>query len=247
LTFGLLLIFSFLIIQCGLDIEDPTPPSPPQWVEKSLPEEWPERGIDAHESGGIYLEWEPSPNGDIIGYTIYRSSRNNVDNSLGDYILLVHVDVEKDADLEYIDRETELDIQYYYKLKAIDEASNKSAFSDSIFYTKTHSIPLETMRPNGIDRVLPGNRELRWTAPITMELEDYYLTLVTIDGELILRENLLPGGYAGGEESWNIPPSINLLDHNNYEWRIDTGARYYGGRETSGSESRWVTFLYLVP
>ena len=52
LTFSL----SLLTIQCGLNIEDSTPPSPPVWVQKSLPEEWPEPGIDAHESGGIFLE-----------------------------------------------------------------------------------------------------------------------------------------------------------------------------------------------
>jgi hypothetical protein len=38
------LIVLIVLIGCGFDVEDPTPPSPPMWVEKSLLEEWPERG-----------------------------------------------------------------------------------------------------------------------------------------------------------------------------------------------------------
>ena len=94
-TFGSLLVcgFSLLILNCGLDVEDPIPPSPPVWVEKSFPEEWPESGIDAHESGGIYLEWEPNPEGDIVAYKIYRSVFDEIEGVQGEYGILARLDL----------------------------------------------------------------------------------------------------------------------------------------------------------
>ena len=94
-TFRLLLsLIFFNFISCGLDIEDPTPPSTPVWVQKSLPEIWPERGIDAHESGGIFLEWEPNPEDDIEAYSIFRAERFEEDDSLGKYELLTVIPIE---------------------------------------------------------------------------------------------------------------------------------------------------------
>jgi hypothetical protein len=78
---------SFLFFQCGLDVEDPTPPPPPIWVQKSLPKEWPERGIDAHESGGISLEWESNFSEEIVAYNIYRATWYELNDSLGEYEL----------------------------------------------------------------------------------------------------------------------------------------------------------------
>ena len=94
--------FAFLISACGLDVEDPTPPSPPVWVQKSLPEEWPEQGIDAHESDGIYLEWEPNPDEDITAYRIHRATLYAINDSLGDYGLLTTLELESTPRLEYI-------------------------------------------------------------------------------------------------------------------------------------------------
>ena len=136
-TFRLLFtfIFSFLISACGLDIEDPTPPSPPVWVEKSLPEEWPERGIDAHETNGIYLEWMPNPqNENISKYLVFRAEYFEVVDSLDNFIQIEIIDQQVPEITEYIDHLAVFGIRYYYKLKAEDRAGNVSLFSDSLTY-----------------------------------------------------------------------------------------------------------------
>ena len=106
----LLLTFIFALVtnQCGLDIEDPTPPSPPVWVQKSLPNEWPERGIDAHESGGIFLEWEPSLQEDIVAYSVYRSIQFEELDSLGDDELIARLEVDSNMKHEYVDQQANI-------------------------------------------------------------------------------------------------------------------------------------------
>ena len=113
LTLGLLLSISSLLSACGLDIEDPTPPSPPVWVQKSLPEEWPERGIDAHESGGIYLEWEPNPSEGILAFHIYRAQWFEDIDSLGDYTLVAQIQNETMFGFNYVDLQVGFN-QYFY-------------------------------------------------------------------------------------------------------------------------------------
>ena len=86
---GIVVLCIGLNIQsCGIDVEDPKLPKSPTWVHKSFPEEWPERGIDAHETNGIYLEWEPNGGTDISAYHIYRATYYEYNDSLGHYEFL---------------------------------------------------------------------------------------------------------------------------------------------------------------
>jgi parallel beta-helix repeat protein len=72
----------------------------------------------------LSLSWEPSPEVDIIGYEVYRSTSLS-----GDY--------EKVSELinstQFIDSGLEEDTIYYYKLKAVDDALLYSLFSDHAF------------------------------------------------------------------------------------------------------------------
>ena len=86
-----------------MDIEDPTPPSPPVWVEKSLAEEWPERGIDAHESGGIFLEWSTEANEDINAIAIFRCEISQTSNIFSEYSLVAKINKESGQVSKYID------------------------------------------------------------------------------------------------------------------------------------------------
>jgi hypothetical protein len=244
LTFNL----SLLTIQsCGLDIEDPSPPSPPVWVQKSLPEEWPERGIDAHESGGIYLEWEPNPENNIEAYLIYRAEFFDEIDSLGDYSLLSILEWEPNTPLEYVDSEIVTRVKYFYKLKAEDSANNKSIHSNSLAYMLLEQISFNYMMPNGQSESLDTERQLKWYSSYNLEMEDYTLTLLSHDNNFLHREILVPSNYTNGIESWIIPSAISL-DHNQiYKWRIDTGAKYSNLFETAGSESAWANFLYIMP
>jgi len=246
LTLRLLFIFnfSFLILSCGLDIENSTPPSKPQWVPKSLPVEWPERGIDAHESGGIFLEWEPNPEDNIVAYLIYCSRYYNENDSLGDYELLHRQDTESMDNLGFLHSDVNIRVKYYYKLKAEDAAENYSDFSDSLFYTLLPPLPYDGLLPNGSTSVLQSARQLSWFYDYYIAMENYCLTILSQDNDFILRTIISPTGYVSRTETWIIPESVVLNSKQIYKWRIDIGAEYIYNRETLGSESIWATFLF---
>ncbi|NQV15132.1 hypothetical protein HQ531_06710 [bacterium] len=245
-TFGLLFIFSLITLQsCGLDVEDSTPPSKTQWVQKSLAEEWPERGIDAHETGGIFLEWAANLEEDIVAYNIYRATWYDGYDSLGDYSLISRIATASISETEYIDTQAQLRVRYFYKLKAEDTSNNMSEESDSAFYSLLPAYPSDMMTPNGMTISLGIDRSLKWYGGFSVEMEDYCLTLLTQIDEIEIRKIIQPNDYVGAYEEWQIPNDV-ILEHNKvYKWRIDTGAEYIDGRETTGSESPWATFLYL--
>jgi hypothetical protein len=241
LTFNLLLLIS----SCGLDIEDPTPPSPPVWVEKSLPEEWPERGIDAHESGGIYLEWEPSIMSDnIAGYIIQRAERIKGADSLSEFEHLIFLE-PKMFNNDFIDIDVSFFFEYVYRLKSEDFSGNFSGFSEWVTYSLLRSVSSDelAMAPSGGD-TLGLNRQLSWYYRYTIEMQDFIITLLGNDTELLNRTRIVPSRYTNGIELWSIPDTIYLLPNQRYEWRIDMSANYSGGRETSGAESTWGYFYY---
>jgi hypothetical protein len=240
----LILQFPFLISLCGLDIEDPTPPSPPQWVQKSSAEEWPERGIDAHESGGIFLEWEPNAEENISAYLIYAAQYYNMNDSLGDYELLKRVETEALVELNFLHSEALQGLNYYYKLKAEDSSGNQSKFSSPIAYTLLPPIPDLWMSPNGNSNILNSARQLFWTYEYHVEMENYCLTILAQNNDFILRIIINPTNYVSGAETWYIPQSVILVPNQIYKWRIDTGANYIDNLETAGSESGWATFRY---
>ena len=246
-TWSLIFYFLFSIFYlagCGLDVEDPTPPSPPVWVQKSLPEDWPERGIDSHESESIYLEWEANSDEDITGYNIYRAEWFDTLDSLGDYDLLAHLKTKSIESHFYIDQSAKIRTRYYFKLKAFDSSNNLSDYSDSLTYMLLFSVLLERMTPNGITAVLGGDRILSWGSSYHSMLEDYVLTIVSTSNELIIRREIQPRDYAGGDELWQIPTYIELVDKNVYKWRVDKGANYVDGCELTGSESNWAFFVF---
>ena len=237
--------FSLLIFNsCGIDVEDPTPPSPPQWVEKSLPEEWPERGIDAHESGGIYLEWEPNTEDNILANLIYRAEYFDDNDSLGQYEQIDRLEASSNATLEYVDTDLKVRTQYYYKLKSADLSENRSDFSDSLCFGVLPQISIGTMAPNGLLDSLNKDMKLYWRYTYSVEMEDYCLTMVNQNGDYIFREVFTPGNYLDGTESREIPESVTLVPGQIYRWRVDTAARYENDVETAGSESNWATFVF---
>jgi len=245
---GLVVFCGCLSIQsCGLDVEDSTRPSPPRWVDKSIPDEWPERGIDAIESSeAIYLEWEENPEDDIAAYYIYRAVWNKNDNELGDFFLLAKLEAQYLEQKEYLDDQTVDVVRYYYKLRAGDDSNNLSDYSDLVYYTLLSNIRLQTMTPNAVSDTLPESRILSWQYTYTIEMENYQVTILSELNDLIHRVTFSPGNYAGSKnEEWVIPQNVTLVNSEIYKWRIDTAARYVSGFETSGSESSWAYFQYF--
>jgi len=236
--------FLFLIISCGFDVEDPTPPSAPVWVQKSLPEEWPERGIDAHESGGIFLEWEPRAEENIEACHLYRAQYYDVEDSLGAYELIRTIDYNDQTANSYVDSYLFTRTKYYYKLRAEDTAGNMSLFSDSTFYTLLPQISLEGMEPNGSLDTLTDNQEFSWRYSYHVEMEVYTVTIIDSQGNLVLRQMLTPGNYVSGNETWLPHGQKEMQSGEVYQWRIDASAIYSNRLESTGSESQWASFVY---
>ena len=237
--------FSLLISNCGLDVEDSTPPSPPVWIEKSLPEEWPERGIDAHESGGIFLEWESNPiEENVTSYLLHRAEYFEMEDSSGDFVLLSTPMVESSSALEYVDRSTTVNTRYHYVLIAVDASENQSMPSDTLGYMRLAAINSALMLPNGLSIALAADRKLQWTYSYGVAMENYTMTILSPDRGLILRRELTPGDYIGGSEYFTVPDTIVLTSGSVYQWRVDMGGAYAEDCETAGSESPWATFLF---
>jgi hypothetical protein len=243
-TFSILLFPVLTLQSCGLDIEDPTPPSAPVWIQKSLPEDWPERGIDAHESGGIFFEWEPNINQDISSYYIFRASWFELNDSLGDFEQIAKIGIEQLSILEFRDPSVEVNVRYAYMIRAEDISSSLSEYSDTLFYSLLPSLSRQTMIPNGQYEQLNPERTLSWRYDYSIEMDNYCVTLLDLDNHLIKRELLSPGNYVGDREFWPIPHGVALDSGQVYKWRIDTCGKYVEDHETAGSESFWATFLF---
>jgi hypothetical protein len=248
LTLGLLLTFSFLVLQCGLDVEDPTPPSPPVWIQKSLPQEWPERGIDADESGGIILEWEQNLVENVHEFLLFRAKYDVKDDTTAIlYELLSRVNQQNSAVMQYVDSEVQNNIKYSYRIKAEDISGNRSDFSTAVTYKVFPQILQSSLQPNGIHMQLPIDRTLHWIYYHNVEMEDYLMTILDVSNDdLILRIPFNPGDYTNWNESWVIPDSVLFKSRNIYKWRIDMAGAYADGVENAGSESVWATFLYIT-
>jgi len=102
------------------------------------------------------------------------------------------------------------------------------------------------MVPNGLDETLGPNRELHWQYNYSEVMENYTITILNAEDNLVFRSEYIPTTYIyGGTEYFIIPDSINMIDEEIYKWRIDTQANYVSSIETAGSESSWASFLYL--
>jgi hypothetical protein len=248
-TLGLLITFnlSFLTVQsCGLDVEDPTPPFAPIWVQKSLPEEWPERGIDAHESGGIFMEWEFHPIKDNVKlYLLYRAEYFDSRDSLGEYELHKTYVVEPNSESVYIDKLAAIDTRYYYYTIAEDGSGNKSAPSDTLDYMLLNSITSNSMAPNDPLAALPVDRRLQWWYRYQVAMENYTITILSVEDELILRIEMTPGNYIEGNENFMVPDIVDMETGGLYRWRVDMAGNFEGESETAGSESEWANFVFV--
>jgi hypothetical protein len=238
--------FAFFISACGLDIEDPTPPLPPVWVQKSLPEEWPERGIDGHETGRVLLEWRTNSNDEYIReYELFGANYSVRSDSLSDFVSLAKITSAMDSTFTYVDEMSRPNTRQLYYLIATDESNNSSKKSDTISYKVLNAISVESMSPNGIYSHLDSSRSLSWSNQYSIPVENYWITILTIDDFFISRDLFFPQNYAGQKETWSIPVGLNLDPGQTYKWRIDMSADYVNEYETSGSESHWATFLFL--
>ena len=243
------LIVCGIITGCGESIEDPEPPLTPRWVEKSAPEDTLERGIDAYESGdGIFLEWYQNPDEDISGYKIYRADVSP-DN---DFKLLVDVNAFGigGEDTSFTDNSVNFNVDYFYFLKAYDQAGNKSPRSDTIRYGIVEKVGLNY--PSG--EISDINPVFEWQDFYHYSSNEYLIRVEKIyPKEVIWISRMSPPNYGDYLQSISfnndgMAQQNELTDGVSYKWRVDIIAgEYYIERdslwiEISGSESYWGYF-----
>ncbi|MFH1852391.1 MAG: hypothetical protein ABIA75_08605 [Candidatus Neomarinimicrobiota bacterium] len=155
---GLLLLGAGLFIGCPEPVEDPDPPARPLLVTKSLPEAWEEAGIDADNTGTnrIVLMWHPNQEEDLSGYEIYRADtlRTNKFRRIA-AIDIFHI---LGADTIYHDDSISTHLNYYYYVRARDNAGNRSHPSDTVTYRLL--LPPQALAPS--DTVVHGPFTFIW-------------------------------------------------------------------------------------
>lgn len=244
-----------ILSNCGKEIEDPFPPSKPEWIPKSAIDDWPERGIDAEPGNVIYLEWHPNPETDIDGYVLYRMVASDTLERFEDIAFLSISDPFRPS-TSYRDDDVTVSTQierYYYYLRAKDTGGNLSPPSDTLNYALLRAIEAITMLPQSLTDMVETPVELSWSYNYHVAMEDYVLTILeTTTQELVTRAWFQPTQYIGGTESWTFQPfwrvedgdsvRVDLASGHSYQWRIDMQASYHGDVEATGSESAWRYF-----
>jgi len=250
--FVFLPIFTLVIwgifIGCGESIEDPEPPMTPRWVEKSAPEDTLERGIDAYESGdGIFLEWYQNLDEDISGYKIYRAE---VSPESG-FNLLVDINAFgiSGADTSYIDDSLNFNVDYFYFLRAYDQAGNNSPRSDTICYKLIDKVGL--LEPYGEIHI--NYPTFTWQDFTNFAYEYVIRVEEVYPRKVIWISRISRPNYGDFLQSIlfnndGISLQHELTDGVNYRWRVDIIAdEYYREKDglwidISGSESNWGYF-----
>ena len=234
--------------ECGEDIEDPYPPERPRWVEKSAPDDIIEKGIDAYPFGDhIVLDWYPNPDEDISGYRIYRAKSSP--NS--GFALLHDLNVFKISGFDtcFIDTSVQLNIDYFYYLRAYDQAGNKSLRSDTIQYRLVEKVWLISPTGSTLD-TLPN---FEWDDP-TFSIYEYTIRVENLKNlEVIWIYRMIRANYTG--DYLNVKYNCNneaiesKLSHGkSYRWRVDAIAQEYFREpdniyiDIAGSESFWEYF-----
>jgi len=244
--FFLLVIF-VLFSTCGKNLEDPDPPSRPQWVEKSLPYDTTESGIDADPNGDvIVLEWLTGTEEDLDFYRIYRASGSTE----SDFDLLdeMSADPVAGSENEYIDENVELDRIYFYFLRAVDQAGNLSPRSDTIEYKITQKVNI--LSPSGtISTVKPT---FQWADPVSSSSE-YVIRVEKISpNRVIWLAGVTRQTYSVGETQslvYGAGTIFHLAQSElsrgvNYRWRLDAVTSFNrDNTEIAGSESNWGYFI----
>jgi hypothetical protein len=110
----------------------------------------------------LTLEWSANPEGDVIGYNIYRS-----ESSAGSYS---QIGVQPIDGTTFINKELNESTIYYFKIKAVDDAGLLSLFSDyATGMTLTSFQPPQTNKSFDIIEILEDNIDRK-----EIKLFDYF-------------------------------------------------------------------------
>ena len=238
------IIIISLLTGCGESIEDPDAPAPPVWVCKSAPTDTIATGVRPYNDGaGIVLEWHPNLEEDISGYKLYKTEQD-IDNK---YILAVDINAfsVSGADTFFIDDSVKFGTDYYYYLRAYDQAGNKSNPSDTIQYAVINKV--EPLNPTGTLTAQPTIFEWYDYSNASSEYVIYLETFSPQNDIWISRFTKPNYGDFFQSISFNFDGSSKsgtLVTGQIYRWCIKSIAYVnpYTNIDISGSVSNWAYF-----
>jgi hypothetical protein len=229
--FSLLLAAMFLVAcsdkSSGPEVLLPAPkifPNPPDMSEQ-------EKGIDAVEDMDAFIiEWQPDEQ--YEGIELYRRAEDEEK-----YRLLKTFDQPDSFFIDVVaDTNVQLNVRYYYYIRAFDEKKHKSEPSDTVDYK---------LLPKAINlsESMAGKLVFHWSVP-DFSFESYVLKLYDITAEEYIWIIRVYTSYQGTDESVSYNNDGNakisqLTRNQQYRWRIDV----VGPSPNSGSESNWKYFI----
>ena len=231
-----------LLNTCGKNLEDPDPPSRPEWVAKSLPYDTTETGIDAVPNGDfIQLEWYTGDEDDLSSYRIYRAS-GDIENKF-DLIEEIQSDLMAGSINIYLDENVSINIPYFYFLRAVDQAGNLSLRSDTVEYKLVVKVNLR-----GLFDTTDVKPTFKWSDAGSAASE-YVIRVEQFNpNRVIWISALTPQNYSGDIQSlvYGSPDVFYLAQSElssgvSYRWRIDIVSALDRENE-AGSESYWGYF-----
>lgn len=261
-----LVIVSPIFLGCPDYVEDPYPPSPPVFVDKTYPTDQTEQGIGAYnfntetpEKNSIRLMWHPNAEDDLAGYKLYRA--REVADEIEDFELIKIVDIAATLtgrDTFYIDTEPQVLRRYYYFLKSYDLAGNNSEPSDTVSYkllNKPQAFPIHEGTPshnivfnwdenqllteypqNSLIRINNTDNETIWACLFQYPFDGYYFNFAPNGEEVNIYAVIEFNGIEG-----YLPPG-------QYFWkvkalRMGNGITTDADNDIAGAESDWIEFI----
>lgn len=265
-------ILSFLLIGCPEPIENP--PEKPILVAKSTPDALVEQGIDAEipeREQSLVLMWHPNYESDMAGYKVYRNA-DIEDSSFRVIEDIASTGALNSVDTVFFDEDVTVRNEYYYFIKAYNNAKEKSEPSDTVRYTLGnepvifspddkvvrsdtlqfiwYDDPYGTLYSNQyVIRVQKQNPDLSWNK--TVWIARFTNNQYTNTTDPIKKDYFDPNPPYPGSPGHIIFCSgdYTILPAGEYRWKIKTIIEFdnTGNLDIYGSESTWSYFTIIDP
>ena len=230
------------ILEIGGHLEDPNPPSSPQFIPQSSPTDTSQQGIGpADYVQGIQLEWYSNKEEDVEGYYIYRAEKSR-DSS---FAILDTVDIYTNIieSNSYTDTLVNYYTNYFYYITAFDYGRNESQSSDTIRYMLTEGVDLVT--PNG---QIEDLQRFVWY-DFNSLTNEYVIEFESLsDSKTLWISRFTRPNYGDSEQRINYnydnqAQLDSLQHHNTYRWRIHSISMVdQYNCDISGAKSPWNYF-----
>ncbi|MBZ2175131.1 S8 family serine peptidase [Schnuerera sp. xch1] len=151
---------------------------------------------------GIKLTWEPSSEGDLDHYNVYRA-----ETAGGPYTLVSEVATNK-----FVDMEAPHDVEQFYVVTAVDFSANESSYSNessavAVPYTELFGTDFEKDNGEFVTGVTEGTaNDWEWGIPTSGPN-------AAASGEKLWATNL-DGDYTGNNNSYIESPAIEIPEDN---------------------------------